>query len=72
MATVRTDQAILEEARDRLFLLLGKDFSEAGAGGDSFKLQEIEAVETIIEKYQARVDGAGGIRQVLYAPVRRR
>ena len=73
MATIYTDQQILDQAREGMFKLISRELSEASVGGDTYKTQDLTALQKVIDAYQTRVDQAKtGFAQVFARPERRR
>lgn len=53
-----TDQQILDAARDRLLAVITGGVAEFKEAGEEARLLEIDRLEQVIEKYEARVAGA--------------
>ena len=73
MATTYTDTQLLEEAREAMFKLVSRELAEVAVCSDSYKIQDLDKLQGIIDYYQTRVDQAtSGFSQVMSRPERRR
>lgn len=54
-----SDAEILEAARTRLLELLQAGVEQFTEGGESARMLQIEALQKIIDKYQARIGAPG-------------
>lgn len=63
-----TDQQILDAARDRLLDIINGRVAEFREGMESARLLEIDRLESIITKYEARVSATDG--GPIFRPIR--
>lgn len=64
-----TDQQILNAAKDRLLDIINGRVAEFYEGNDRARMLEIEKLETIISKYEAKVSATANTAPI-FRPIR--
>lgn len=72
MATIYTDQEILDEAREALFGLVSRKVKSATVGADTYTLVDIDRLQAVVDYYQSRVESGSGYASLVAAPQRLR